>query len=85
MPKQNTKKQRSSITPVPFKTKVGLNLKKIRKEFGISQTDLGKIIGVGSYQISRYEAGKDIMTIYVALKICAVLETTLDALVKDAK
>ena len=85
MPKLNTKKKWSSTTLPSFKGQVGTNLKKIRTEFGITQTALSKAIGVGSYQISGYEAGKDIISIYIAVKICTVLATTIDVLVKDTE
>ncbi len=53
--------------------RVGLRIRKLRREAGVSQEELGRRIGVTRYQISRLELGRrriavdDLVQIAVAL------------------
>ena len=82
MPKLNTKKRTTAITPDSFKIQMGTNLKELRIELGMTQTEFGEAIGVAYYQISRYERGKDEISLYLVLKICTVFDTSIERLLK---
>lgn len=59
------------------------NLKEVRKEKGITQTELSQKSGVGRITISRLESGalKE-TTIGTMTKLAIALETNLDSLVR---
>lgn len=59
------------------------NLKKLRKEKGISQDELALKVSVHKTHISRYERGLAAPSIEVAQKIAECLGTSLDFLVSD--
>lgn len=50
------------------------NLIKLRKEKGLNQTELGKLVGKKQRMISKYENEEVEMPVYVAKKIGKVLE-----------
>ncbi|MBR1627862.1 MAG: helix-turn-helix transcriptional regulator [Lachnospiraceae bacterium] len=52
----------------------GEKLKRIREERKISQTDLGRKIGVSSSTISAYEKSRKLPTLDTLKKICSVLD-----------
>ena len=70
MPYKNTTKKTTGVTPESFKKKLGARVRKIRKDNKMTQTEFGDAIGIAYYEISRYERGKDEMSVYVAMRIC---------------
>ncbi|MBQ6945373.1 MAG: helix-turn-helix transcriptional regulator [Ruminococcus sp.] len=63
----------------------GSNLKRLRKEKGIKQGELEKLIGVSSRHISKWE--RDIVTpsLYALIKLSRAFGCTLDELVFGKK
>lgn len=56
-------------------------IRELRRAAGLSQSDLGaKVGGVHWTSIARYEAGKQIPTLKVALALAETLGTTIDGL-----
>ena len=62
-----------------------INLKIARMKKGITQVQLGRMLGVGKDMVSRYETGRAKPTIYNLFKMAGILETTVDYLMEDAK
>lgn len=56
------------------------NIKAKRIEKGLTQGELSSIVGVSRKQISTYEAGERIPTLYNALRIAKALGTTVEKL-----
>lgn len=50
----------------------------IRKEKGLTQTELAEMCGLKQAMIARLESGKSIPTITTLIKIAAALDYTLD-------
>ena len=63
----------------------GENMLNVRKQKGMTQQELGKIIGVDKRVISKYENGQTIPSIKVAVQIATALEVSLDYLVGSDK
>lgn len=82
MPKKNTIKRVTAITPPAFKKRVGRNLKKIRKTAGLTQTEFGERIGIAFYQVSRYERGLDEISLFLAVRVCEEFDVELRDLIK---
>lgn len=53
-----------------------MNLKKIRREKGLNQSDLAKILNVEQSAISKYELGKTKLTHDQVIKLSIALEVT---------
>lgn len=83
MPKINTKKQPTVITPPVFKKRVGRNLKRIRKIAGLTQTEFGERVGIAYYQISRYERGIDEISLFLAVRVCKEFNCGLHHLIQE--
>lgn len=60
--------------------KISEKITQLRKEKGLSQTDLAKAIGASREAISKYERGEAIPSVEVAAKIADVFEVTIDLL-----
>lgn len=60
---------------------LGHNVMLLRKKKGISQADLGKMIGTSGDVVGRYERGDITPSIEVASKIADALEVSIDYLV----
>jgi len=58
-------------------------IKKIRKQKGLSQTDLGERIGVSQQVITNYERGLREPDIETLLKIAGALDVTLESLIGE--
>ena len=52
----------------------------LRKEQGISQTDLAKLLGIHKNVLGRYERNEVIPSIEIARKIANILDVSLDFL-----
>lgn len=53
---------------------IGENIKKLRKEKGLTQKRLSELSGVHEVQIARYENGKSKPSVEILKKICEALE-----------
>lgn len=63
--------------------KVGLFLKKARKEKKLSGRELAKIISVSQQQISRYENGKNSMSLSLINKLLIIFDKSWDDLNRE--
>ena len=54
---KNNKKYIKKLCDSPVDVYVGKRLRTIRKSLGVSQDELGSLVGVASQQIQKYEAG----------------------------
>lgn len=61
--------------------KIGEKITQLRKEKGLSQTELADIIKASREAISKYERGEAIPSVEVAAKIADVFEVTIDFLI----
>lgn len=59
---------------------INMKLRVARQEKNLSQEELAKIIGVSRQTINMIESGDYNPTLQLCLKICIVLEKTLDQL-----
>lgn len=64
---------------------VGTNIREIRKFRGMSTSKLGKLIGMDSPHVNRYERNERTPNIYTLMDIADALDVSLDALVGRAK
>jgi transcriptional regulator with XRE-family HTH domain len=60
-------------------------MKDLRIKEGLSQFDLGEILGLSQKTISTYELGTREPTLEVLVKIAIVLNTTVDELIEFRK
>lgn len=60
---------------------IAKNIKRLRKERGIKQRELEKMIGVSNRNISKWERGVVTPSLYALVKLTKVFECTLDELV----
>ena len=58
----------------------GENLRSIRKQKGITQTDLADRMGVLQKDISRWENGQRTPTLHFLRELCIVLDISADVL-----
>ena len=56
-------------------------LKKIRKQYKMTQEDVAKFLGVSRSGYTYYETGKSLPSIEVLKKLSAIYDTTIDAIV----
>lgn len=53
---------------------------KLRKQKGLTQKELAKILNVSISTYKRYETGERVPNVYVAQHIASILNTTVDTL-----
>lgn len=82
MPRKDTVKRSGGITPESFKKELGVRVKTLRKAHQMTQIEFGEAIGIKNYQISRYEHGKDELSIYVAMRICKTFNIAIEDFLK---
>lgn len=70
-------KQKLTLQQRKFLKKLGKNIKKYRKEKGISQQELGYIIDTDKPHISRAESGLHNFTVLTALRFADGLEINI--------
>lgn len=58
-------------------------LKKRRKELGLTQSELGRLVGLAGNTITNYEKGQREPNIDTLVKLSKVLNCTVDDLIKD--
>lgn len=61
----------------------GERLTYARKQKGLRQSDLGKLVGTSGDIIGKYERGENMPSIEVVSKMADALAVTIDYLVKD--
>lgn len=66
--------------PIPL---YSLNLRYLRMKHGMLQTDVGKLIGVGQKEISKYEKGDREIPLTKLMILADFFGVTLDQLVKQ--
>lgn len=54
------------------------NIRVFRESAGLSQSDLGRIIGASKHSISRWENGRRAPTLARVMSICRALGVSLD-------
>ena len=59
---------------------IGYRLRELRKEHNMSQSDLGKLLGVSKVSVSGYENGTRVPSIEILLSILDVFQTSADYL-----
>ena len=64
--------------------KIAENLKKFRKQQGLSQKELAQVVGVNQTMIAHIENGVKIPPLAGSLQLAAALNTTVDELCKGA-
>ena len=62
--------------------KIAENLKKFRKQQGLSQKELAQVVGVNQTMIAHIENGVKIPSLAVSLELAEALNTTVDKLCK---
>jgi transcriptional regulator with XRE-family HTH domain len=63
--------------------KMNVHIKRIRKQKGLSQIELGNRIGVSQQVITNYERGIREPNIETLLKIAGALDVTVEAIIAD--
>ena len=61
---------------------VGLRIRRLREEFGLSQTELADRIGVSFQQVQKYETGKNKASINRLCQIATIFNTNPSSLLK---
>lgn len=69
--------------PDPVDIEVGERVRLLRKERGISQSELGESIRVSFQQIQKYERGSNRISISMLSRIASTLETTVADLIGE--
>jgi len=67
----------------PLDIIIGKNIRKRRKELGVSQIHLANEIGVSFQQIQKYEKAENRVALSTAAVICLVLDCQVDDLLYD--
>jgi len=61
--------------------KIGSKITELRKEKGLSRTDLGNLVGTSSAIIGRYERDEMLPSVETAFKIAKALDVSIDFLI----
>ena len=64
-----------------MKNTIGNNIKKLRKESGITQEQIASKLCISRQALSNYEAGKRIPDIYELIVLADLFEVSLDTIV----
>lgn len=76
--KNNNYKQRSEA----IKKAIGQNLKRVRDEKGLSQVELGALIGCAGNTVSSWESGTNAIDTSLLILICEALDISFDEIYK---
>lgn len=57
-----------------IKLMIGDNIRSLRKDMGLTQEDLSHLLGLNKQQISFYETGKVLPSLYIVMAIAKVLQ-----------
>jgi transcriptional regulator with XRE-family HTH domain len=71
--------------PEPMDVALGLALRLRRHRTGLSQTDVGKAIGVSFQQLQKYERGTNRVSFSTLMRLCEALGCSAAALVADVE
>lgn len=63
----------------------GKRIQSVRKDRGITQQQLGEVIGVDKRVISKYEKDQTVPSVLVAKEIASALDISLDYLINSDK
>ncbi|EKT64627.1 helix-turn-helix domain-containing protein [Providencia burhodogranariea] len=64
---------------------IGLVLREFRKCKGLSGVELAKVVGLSQQQISRYESGKNQVTLYMLFEILMALDVSIEKFILELK
>ncbi len=64
-----------------FYRQIGKNIQYFRKNLGLKQTDIGRIVGVSPQQIQKYESSQTTVSSYMLFLIANVLKVSMHDLV----
>jgi transcriptional regulator with XRE-family HTH domain len=64
-----------------LKQQVAANIREVRKARGLTQEQLGQLLGIGEATVSRYEAGNQNFTIETLSKIADVLKADISVII----
>lgn len=78
-----SKRGKGRPRPDPIDLTVSRNLRQLRIEAGMTQTDLGQAIGVSFQQVGKYEQGTDRLSASRLWQCAAVLGVPLVRLFED--
>lgn len=67
-----------------FKKQVGESLKKARNNKGLTMLQLAEIMGKDRVTITRYESGKQNLSIETITEICKALEVSPEIILKES-
>ncbi len=81
--RRRTKKQPSRKGPHPIDVHVGSRLRLRRNLLGISQTDLGKALGVTFQQVQKYEKGTNRISASRLFNLSRVLDVPISFFFED--
>lgn len=73
------------MTEKQFLKKIGLRIKQLRTENGLSQREFGYMIDVEKSNVSRLESGRFNTKIYTLFKVAEALELPLSELMEFEK
>ncbi|WP_223559601.1 helix-turn-helix domain-containing protein [Chryseobacterium lathyri] len=68
-----------------FKKQVGESLKKARKDKGLTMLQLAELMGKDRVTITRYESGKQNLSIETITEICKALEVLPELILKNSE
>ena len=69
----------STLSPKDYK--IGNRIRSLRIDKGLTQTDLGNLIGVGLKQICSYENNKLFPPIQTCITLCSIFNCSMDYLI----
>lgn len=64
--------QRRMVRRNEFDVVVGVNIRRLREQMGMSQAQLGQVADMSSSQISRLEKGERTLDLWQALKLTTI-------------
>jgi transcriptional regulator with XRE-family HTH domain len=73
------------LDPTPIDLHIARRLRKIRTECGVTQDELGELIGVAFQQIQKYEAALNRISAGKLYEICRVLNKPVSSFFDDMK
>jgi transcriptional regulator with XRE-family HTH domain len=73
----------SSLSPDPIDVEVGLRLRTLRKDRGLSQTELGEALTVTFQQVQKYERGTNRVSASMLVRAARTLNVPFSALLPD--
>ncbi|MCF0241141.1 MAG: helix-turn-helix transcriptional regulator [Treponema sp.] len=72
--------RKEQLPELSLSQNVGENIARIRKSHGLTQIELGNLIGISQYQVSDYEIGRIHLSDEMIVRFCLALKTSADRL-----